>query len=381
MVGVPSRASARTRSFHYRSSGAFLRTLRRRVGAYFEQSGLDPRADPCAGRKSVRILLWLAVSYAALLLAAGVWWAGLVASVSLGLAAAAFTMGVLHDAVHGCFFRSPTRNRRVSYGAGVIGLDVNWWRVKHNRLHHAYTNIPGADNDIDKSLLLRLSPHQPRYPHHRLQHLYAWFLYPFLHLAMIFSGMRFTLTGKVGREQFDRPRGGDLAWSLAAKSLGVAIFLIVPLGWSAVPPLTMLGFLGVASATYSLILSCVFQVEHCVETSAFPTHEEATGRVHADWAACQVSGTANAAAGSAWLTSYTGGLNHHIEHHLLNHVSHVHYPDLAPIVRETCREFGLPYVSYPSYRSALAAHGRHLRNLGTRAPVLSTAGLPAARDH
>ena len=31
---------------------------------------------------------------------------------------------------------------------------------------------------------------------------------------------------------------------------------------------------------------------------------------------------------------FTGGLNHQIEHHIFPHISHVHYTEIASIVKE-----------------------------------------------
>ena len=31
-------------------------------------------------------------------------------------------------------------------------------------------------------------------------------------------------------------------------------------------------------------------------------------------------------------------------------ICHTHYPRIAPIVMDTCREFGIPYVVYPTVR-------------------------------
>jgi hypothetical protein len=36
---------------------------------------------------------------------------------------------------------------------------------------------------------------------------------------------------------------------------------------------------------------------------------------------------------------YTGGLNHQIEHHIFPNISHIHYGNIAKIVKETAEEF------------------------------------------
>lgn len=37
-----------------------------------------------------------------------------------------------------------------------------------------------------------------------------------------------------------------------------------------------------------------------------------------------------------------------VVHHLFPAISHTHYPAIAPIVMQTCKEFGVPYKVYPT---------------------------------
>ena len=37
-----------------------------------------------------------------------------------------------------------------------------------------------------------------------------------------------------------------------------------------------------------------------------------------------------------------------VVHHLFPGVCHTHYPAIAPIVQDTCKEFGIPYMIYPT---------------------------------
>jgi linoleoyl-CoA desaturase len=117
----------------------------------------------------------------------------------------------------------------------------------------------------------------------------------------------------------------------------------------------------------------VFAVGHLVdEVAIVPADSE--GRVHDDWAAHQLKTTANFSTDSAFFFWTVGGLNFQIEHHLFPTVCHVHYPAIAPIVQRTAAEFGLAYVSYPSFVHAMAAHVRFLRRYG-QAPAESVGGI------
>lgn len=59
-----------------------------------------------------------------------------------------------------------------------------------------------------------------------------------------------------------------------------------------------------------------------------------------------------------------GGLNFQIEHHLFPRVSHIHYPAVGVLVKETCVEFGIRYNESRTLFSAIVSHITHLRRLG-----------------
>jgi linoleoyl-CoA desaturase len=118
-----------------------------------------------------------------------------------------------------------------------------------------------------------------------------------------------------------------------------------------------------------VILGVVFQVAHCFDEAEFPEMDPDTQRVDDEWAIHQVKTTANFAPRGRLISWYVGGLNFQIEHHLFPKVCHVHYPAIAPIVREVCAEYDVPYTEYASFPAALASHGRLLRRMGRRPPA------------
>ena len=92
-----------------------------------------------------------------------------------------------------------------------------------------------------------------------------------------------------------------------------------------------------------------------------------------EWAVHQVQTTANFAPTNAFARWYLGGLNFQIEHHLFASICHIHYPAISTIVRQTCDEFAIPYVCYPTVWAAIVGHYRLLKTLGSRSmslPVL-----------
>jgi linoleoyl-CoA desaturase len=107
----------------------------------------------------------------------------------------------------------------------MLGASSYLWRFKHNLSHHTYTNVAGADDDIDIGPLGRLSPAQPHRSLHRLQHFYLWFLYGLLlhkwHLVYDFKNVA---RARIADNRFPRPRG----WSLAELIGGKLLFV----GWA-----------------------------------------------------------------------------------------------------------------------------------------------------
>jgi linoleoyl-CoA desaturase len=122
----------------------------------------------------------------------------------------------------------------------------------------------------------------------------------------------------------------------------------------------------VLHVVFGFTLSLVFQLAHTVEHTAFPMPEVHTGRMAHAWAVHTVETTANFAPTHVFARWYLGGLNCQIEHHLFASMCHIHYPTISTIVRQTCDEFAIPYVCYPTVWAAIVAHYRWLKALGSR---------------
>jgi len=85
-----------------------------------------------------------------------------------------------------------------------------------------------------------------------------------------------------------------------------------------------------------------------------------------NWAVHQLHTTTNFGNKSRWFSWYVGGLNFQIEHHLFPNICHVHYRNIAEIVRGTAKEYGLPYKNVSTFVSALYRHLKLLKYLGAK---------------
>ena len=73
-----------------------------------------------------------------------------------------------------------------AFSLNILGGSSFMWNVKHNIIHHAYTNVDGVDDDIDIQPWMRMSGTQKKYRLHKFQHFYFWVLYCLLYILWIF---------------------------------------------------------------------------------------------------------------------------------------------------------------------------------------------------
>ena len=340
----------------YEEDGGFLQELRARVRTSLASSGRPARGLRAMYGKTALMFLWLGTSYVLLVFGGPAAWQALPLAVSLGLAIAGIGFNVMHDGSHGSYSTRPWLNRLMARSLDLLGGSSFVWQRKHNVLHHTWPNVEGVDDDLDTGALARLSTGQTRRSYHRLQHLYMWPLYAFLAVKwQLFDDFTTIAAGRMSGRPFPRPRGVELVTFVGGKLVFFSLAFGLPLLFH--PVGTVLGAYLLVSAVAGLTLSVVFQLAHCVP-------EAEAGRELGSWAARQVRSSVDFAHQNRLLGWYVGGLNMQIEHHLFPQICHLHYPALAPIVEGTCREFGVRYTVHRTFRSAVAAHYRHLRALG-----------------
>src|SRR5690606_13302655 len=126
----------------------------------------------------------------------------------------------------------------------------------------------------------------------------------------------------------------------------------------------LIGFF-VIHYTVGLILRVVFRLAHIVDEADTFLPDE-TGTIKNTWAIHQLFTTTNFSTKNRLVNWFTGGLNHQVEHHIFPNISHVHYTNIAKIVKQTAQEFDLPYYEYKTTRKAIISHFKHLKELGQK---------------
>lgn len=369
-------SSSSQASLKFTGSDRFIRELRRRVDAYFEQTGKPRRDCPQIYFKTASILAWFFGAYFLLLLVVQSVWLVIPLAIILGLAMAAIGFNIQHDGGHRAYSDRSWVNKLMSLTLDLMGGSSYLWDWKHNTLHHTYPNIEGHDDDIDIGLLGRLSPHQPRLGFHRFQGIYLWLLYGFLAIKWhFFDDFYQVAVARIGGHRIARPKGAELAVFVGGKAVFFSMAFVIPMllhPWWAV-----LGTYALAAFVSGVVLSVVFQLAHCVEGAEFPEPSispEGLERMDSAWAVHQVQTTANFARDNRVMCWFLGGLNFQIEHHLMSKICHIHYPALSQVVEGVCREFGLRYHSHRTFWSALASHYRWLVRMGRPEPITDAVG-------
>jgi linoleoyl-CoA desaturase len=344
----------------------FFSVLRKRVNHYFEENKISKHANASMVLKTILMLSLFFVPYLILLF-------GSITEplhvfllcMPMGLGMAGIGLCVMHDANHGSYSSKKWINNLLGLTLNVIGANAVIWKLQHNRLHHTYTNIEGADDDLVTPPFLRMSPGQKKLSIHKYQYIYAWFFYCFSTLARVIVKefvqlKKFTKIGLLeSSEKSTKAFMQLVGWKIfyVIVMIAIPIYMIEAPLWS-----ILLSFLSMHLVN-GLIMSTIFQVAHIMPNCSFTNGEE-TKDIEDSWVRHEMKTTTNFSPKNPLFTWFIGGLNYQVEHHLFPKICHVHYPEISGIVEKTANEFGLPYNSEPSFLSATKNHVKMLYNLG-----------------
>lgn len=344
------------------NQSAFYSDLKARVNAYFEKNQLSKHGNAYLYFKAALFLVTFFGVYALLVFFTPAPWLSILLCMVLGVAAAAIGFNIMHDGGHGSLSSNKKVNRLAALTLNMLGGSAYMWNIKHNQLHHTFTNVEGHDDDIENEPFIRMQSSQKTYWFQRFQHIYWVVIYGLMYLAWVLylDFVKYFRKRIGGRDNIRMTFSQHLGFWLT-KLAYIGVFIVLPLFFIKTGHF-IIGFL-IFTFTTGLIISVIFQLAHGVEGPEF-INPEKEGSLQYDWATHQVKTTANFATGHPVITFFTGGLNYQIEHHLFPHISHVHYPKLSEIVRATCRDHGLTYHEWPTMREAVWSHIKFLKKMG-----------------
>ena len=346
----------------------FNKTLNERINAYFEERKISKHANFNMVAKTIFMLSLYLVPFVYTFFTNNIWITLLMWFLS-GLGMAGIGLSVMHDANHGAYSSNHKVNVLIGAVLNLLGGNPTNWKIQHNVLHHTFTNVEGFDEDIDPPVkMLRFSPHSPWRPIHRFQYVYAWFFYSMM-TFMWFVTKDYKQASRYHKKGLVASQGKSAGkhWTniIIGKIVFSVVFLLLPLLHAPVFwPYVLLGFV-IMQLVAGTILALIFQPAHVIPDTSFEKPSD-SGDINADAKVHQLLTTANFGVNSKWFTWLVGGLNFQVEHHLFPTICHVHYRGISKIVKNTAKEFNLPYYSNRTFFSALKAHGKMLRLLGQK---------------
>lgn len=359
--------SANHVKFNAQDRPEFFNELRTRVNQHFKDNNITRYGNLNMKLKTAFMILLYFVPFILIVtqVVSGTWpiiamWA------IMGLGMSGIGLSIMHDANHGSYSKNQKVNNAMGFMLNFIGGYPTNWKIQHNVLHHSYTNVHGHDEDIDKGIM-RFSPDQERKDIFHFQAFYAPFLYGLMTIYW-FSAKDFMQLVRYKKKNLLKGQGltfkKAMTHVIINKIWYVSLFIALPIAVVPIPWYqTVLGFL-LMHFICGLTLALIFQPAHVIEETNFYVPDEG-GSVENNWAIHQMRTTANFANKSRLFSWLIGGLNYQVEHHLFPNICHVHYRDIAPIVKETAAEFDVPYYEHKTFYGALKSHFSLLNALGT----------------
>jgi linoleoyl-CoA desaturase len=360
--------------FVAKDKNLFFSTLKKRVDVYFKEQNLSKYANSAMVTKSATLLAMYILPFAVIVAFQPSFGISLILWSVMGFGLAGLGMSVMHDANHGAYSSNKAVNYMMAHVLNLLGASTFNWKLQHNILHHTYTNVHEMDDDINAKGLFRFTPHSPVKKGHQYQWIYSFLVYGLTTLYWVTAKdfLQFRLYTRNGVNPNTAAQNKvALAKIIAVKVIYFFVLLVVPTLFFGIPFVQVLSGFLLMQFISGVVLTLIFQLAHSVEDTTHPLPND-KGVIENDWAIHQLNTTVNFSPGNRLLSWYVGGLNFQVEHHLFPRISHVHYPKIAPIVKETAQEFGIPYLVNPTFGMALRSHITHLKTLG-RLPNLNEA--------
>jgi fatty acid desaturase len=225
-------------------------------------------------------------------------------------------------------------------GNFISGISFTYWHDKHNRRHHAFPNVQGADPDHDFAPFVALTDVdlEGRSRIARLYYRWQWIVIPLMVAVML---PRMKAEGFVhsvrclGRAETRGIAVADVLCQLAS----LAAWWGVPIWIGGFENALLINLVREVSLSYALF--AIFAPAHIPQPAIHMGDE-----VRSDFMLRQTATTLNFQVGRL-AAFFFSGLQYQLEHHLLMDVPHVHYAKVQPIVEKVCRRHGYPYRVIP----------------------------------
>ena len=345
----------------------FYAELREEVSRYFKESGFTPYGNRAMHIKVAAMLLVYFGLYASMLLTASAFHELLVWYALIGVWGVFLGLNVGHDAAHFALFKSRRWNKVFLLVFDLLGTNSFNWKNRHVGAHHLFPNIMDYDSDIQQSEVVKIFPKDK----HRVMHKVQWAYMPFVYMIYIFRWVVY----RDFKDIFTRRIGGFDNSNYPAKEIvKMVLFKFGYFGYIVVVPKMILGFswgqvfgaFFLLTVFASLTITMVLLSTHVGEHANFP-EPNADGVMPHAWSRHHMMTAGDFATDSMVVTHLFGGFNHHVIHHLFQHICHIHYPELTKILIRVASLHGVEYRSEKHMFSSMYSHFKLLYNNGNNA--------------
>jgi linoleoyl-CoA desaturase len=271
----------------------------------------------------------------------------------LSLAKILENMEIGHNVMHGQWDWMNDPNIHSSSWDWDTASTKEAWKHSHNYVHHTYTNIRGKDKDLGYEIM-RIDPHQPWHPVYLMQPLYNLLLMAFFEWGVAFHDLDLEAVRKGEKDKKQLLKEMKGIWGKARNQI-IKDYL-------AFPALSgRKGFKATMAANFTANIvrnvwshSIIFCGHFPDQTYTF-SEDEVADESKGGWYVRQLLGAANID-GSPLFHVISGNLGYQVEHHLFPDMPSTRYGEIAPQVRQICKQYGLPYNTGPFSKQLGSVH-------------------------
>ena len=348
-------------------SDNFYAELRKEVSRHFKESGGTHFGNRNMYFKVAFMFLVYFGLYSSMLITTATFHTLLVWYALIGVWGVFLGLNVGHDAAHFALFKSRRWNRIFLHVFDLLGTNSFNWKNRHVGAHHLFPNIMDYDSDIQQSDVVKIFPKDK----HRSIHKVQWMYMPVVYMIYIFRWVMY----RDFKDIFSQKIGGFDNSNYPAKEIAkMALFKLGYFGYIVVLPKLILGFswaqvfgaFVLLTVFASLTITMVLLSTHVGEHANFP-EPDADGVMPHSWSHHHMLTAGDFATDSMFVTHLFGGFNHHVIHHLFQHICHIHYPELTRILIRVASAHGVQYRSERHMLSAMHSHFKLLYNNGNPA--------------
>lgn len=284
-----------------------------------------------------------------------------------GVVEMSLLFNVLHDSSHYAITLDADTNTRISKLANGWAL---WnhiiWFYHHVYYHHSFT---GGKDDTDEELCKLTTPLNKLVPRHfEFATNFIYVIFPGQHVSQIVWHVCNSLANQITflkKKSVFIPTNDNRVSNLPVfnRIIKNANKNYNPYSICAmIMKLALLRSIGLpAGCLYLIGVNATYYINIIADHDLFETHKNHYDGP--DWAKRQICNAGNFATDNSFWTIMFGGINHQIEHHLFPNMCNHHYPEIAHIVRQFCKEKGFPYSSQPTVFDAYKSVMKKMKSL------------------